>query len=111
GQFQQKTGLSKRIITKAVQSLCSKGLLRVTGYDNTELMRSEDRKGKNYLFYTVNFPTPTSAKKAPELVQKVAYNKTNYSKLNASKGRTAHVRHIGEFAMRGIAFQHANGAR
>lgn len=50
-QFMYKTGLSRRIISQAVQNLIEKGLISVTNYDNQPLLFPKHRKGKRYLYY------------------------------------------------------------
>ena len=87
-QFMFKTGLSRRIVSSAIKSLCDRGLIRVTDYEGNVLLTTGERKGKLYLFYSIhpvqNYAV-TSAKSVPALVQKSAYNKTNYIKLNKTK--------------------------
>jgi len=56
-QFQQKTGLSRKAISRAIASLSQQGLLRVTDYPGFVLNTAIERKGKTKLFYTA-FPKP-----------------------------------------------------
>src|SRR5436190_1188405 len=51
-QFIQKTGLSRRVISKTLKSLISKGLVTVTCHDGNILHKSEERKGMAKLFYS-----------------------------------------------------------
>ena len=99
-QFRQKTGLSKRVITLAIQSLCAKGLLKVTDFHEQEQMLPHNRKGRRYLYYSANFSLQTSADNAPKPVQNVYHNKTNSTKINSAKTRTIFSGHIGELAGR-----------
>lgn len=50
-QFRSKTGMSKRVITSAIQSLVDKGLVAVTDYEGRPLDTPLSRKGKSYLFF------------------------------------------------------------
>lgn len=94
-QFRQKTGLSKRVITLAIQSLCTKGLLTVTDFKEVKQRLPQDRKGKKFLYYSANFVPPTSAHFAPKPVQNLYQNKTNSTKINSAKLRTVFSGHIG----------------
>ena len=100
-QFRQKTGLSNRIISKTIQSLAVKKLLRITDFNCKELEQPKDRRGKPYLFYGIQNPmhlaTHTSAQNMPKLVHGSAYNKTNYTKLNKTKLRGRYTEHISKF--------------
>ena len=53
-QFRLKTGLSKRSVTKTIQSLSVKKLIQVTDFAGKELCESIARKGKTHLFYTLH---------------------------------------------------------
>ncbi|KAA3621014.1 MAG: hypothetical protein DWQ02_28440 [Bacteroidetes bacterium] len=82
-QFVQKTGLSRRIVSNALQSLIQKNLISITDYQGNPLLNSDSRKGKSYIFFAfkpVQIPTPTSAKSVHEPVQNCAYNKRNINK-------------------------------
>ena len=64
-QFRLKTGLSKRIVTKTIQSLSAKKLIQVTDLEGKELSQSMERKGKTHIFYTLHPAThavPTYAR-------------------------------------------------
>lgn len=97
-QFRQKTGMSKRVIAKAINSLSDRGILEVSDYSGNKLMFASDRKGRKYLYYRItlhNFSGPkSSAQSALEPVHKGSYNKTNSTKRN----RTAFSGHIAELA-------------
>ena len=97
-QFRQKTGLSKRVITTTIQSLLQKNLVQVTDATGLKLHLAHERKGKTNLFYAIGNPvqitTQTNAQRAPEPVQKVYHNKTNYPKLNETKLRPRFTGHI-----------------
>jgi hypothetical protein len=99
-QFKQKTGLSKRIITKTIQSLSVKKLIEITDFDGKQLHQPKDRKGKPYLFYGVQNPmhltTPANAQKLPKPVHGSAYNKTNNPKIKETKLRRTFRGHIGQ---------------
>ena len=96
-QFRLKTGLSKRTITKTLQSLMAKNLLEITDYAGNVLQTATDRQGKTHLYYSlslVHMPTETSAPKIPALVHKGDHNKTNYTKLKRTKlsrGQSGHI--------------------
>lgn len=89
-QFCVKTGLSKRIVSKTIQTLLSKELIRITDYRGFELKQASARKGKTHLYYGIAEPVhnmaSTSAHEQPKPVHKGVYNKTNYTKLNRTKG-------------------------
>ena len=80
-QLRSKTGLSKRIITKAVQSLITRDLLEVTESKGNKLLFASDRKGKSYLFYRAIIPAHIvpkgSAQSAPSPGHICDHNKTN----------------------------------
>jgi hypothetical protein len=99
-QFRDKTGLSKRIITKTVQSLAVKNLLQITDFKGCALQNPKDRRGKTYLYYAINavhMPTSTKAQTVPEHVHKGDHNKTNYTKIKKTKLRQRDTGHIGKF--------------
>lgn len=97
-QFIIKTGLSRRVISKAIENLISKGIVNVTCRNGNNLQGSNDRRGKTSLIYSTNMckkvtehvhlTTPTSAQSA--------YNKTNYTKENKTKIRLNRPMQIGE---------------
>lgn len=102
-QFIQKTGLSRRAISKALDILKKKELIIITCHKGNVLNSNNERQGKYILKYSLNL-----CKKIPELMQKrittcanSAYNKTNYTKLNQTKlqespFRTNTVESVGE---------------
>lgn len=97
-QFCQKTGMSRRIITKAIQSLMMKQLITITDIKGGMLCMPADRKGKTHIFYAVSpvhFATPCSAQKLPPPVHGSANNKTNYIKTTVPKARRTFSGHIG----------------
>lgn len=99
-QLRERTGLSKRIITKAVQSLIDKGLLEVSERKGNVLLFSCDRKGKSYLFYRVKIPEQIllkpSAQSAPSPAHICYHNKTNSTKLRRVKPERMFSGHIRE---------------
>ncbi|MBK9638160.1 MAG: replication protein [Bacteroidetes bacterium] len=50
-QLQNKTGCSRRAISTAINHLVSKGLIVVSGFDNSTLSNPEERKGKSRLYF------------------------------------------------------------
>jgi hypothetical protein len=99
-QFIKKTGMSKRVITKTIQSLSVKKLIQVTDFGGKELFESLERKGKTHLFFTlhpVHLTTLTSAPNISEPVHETYHNKTNYTKLKETKLRRHFAGHIGKF--------------
>lgn len=58
GQFMQKTGLSRRVISKTLKSLVHKELVSVTDQYGNVLNESGDRKGMARMFYSFQ-PVPT----------------------------------------------------
>jgi len=62
-QFMAKTGYSRRILTKTIQSLENRGLISVSNRKGQILETSRSRQG-SWLYFSfrhVHFPTPTSA--------------------------------------------------
>lgn len=51
-QFMQKTLLSRRMVSKTVNSLLSKGLIRVFDRSGNLLNSGGERTGRTYLYYT-----------------------------------------------------------
>ena len=58
GQFMQKTGLSRRMISKTLQSLVSKGLVTVTDRIGNFLHQPEKRKGVSWMYYSFQTEPP-----------------------------------------------------
>jgi hypothetical protein len=52
GQFMKKTGLCRRVISKTLQSLVSKGLVTITDRNGSLLHQPEKRKGVSWMFYS-----------------------------------------------------------
>ncbi len=99
-QFVLKTGLCKRVISIALQSLVTKGLISISCQSGNTLHDSLKRKGLK-LFYSLelgHFVHSSRAQKLPTLGHKSALNKTNYTKLNKTKlsERFNTVKSIGE---------------
>jgi len=95
-QFQQKTGMSKRIITKSIQTLITKELIEVTDRKGNLLSEPLLRKGKKWLYYAVHFKACCSAQKDIKPVHETNHNKTNKTKLTYQKGRQNQLLRIGE---------------
>ena len=51
-RFIQKTGLSRRVITKVIKSLLEKKLITITDLEGQSLNDPKKRKGQPYLYYT-----------------------------------------------------------
>jgi phage replication O-like protein O len=90
GQFQSKTGLSRRIISQTIQSLISQQLISVTDYQGTSLHYPNERKGKVSIYYAPSIQTcaikSTNVCKHKHIpVQNMVYNKTNSTKLTRQK--------------------------
>ena len=97
-QFRQKTELSRRMISKTVDSLLSKGLISVFDRSGKLLNSGSERTGRTHLYYS-----PTCAQNDINLctfrqqpVHSSAYNKTNYTKITNAKLRGTGMRSIGE---------------
>ncbi len=89
-QFEQKTGLSRRIISGTIQSLIIKQLIQVTDYTGTLLHYPEQRKGKVSIYYAPNIQTnghndTKVCKQRHQPMQNKVYNKTNDTKLKRQK--------------------------
>jgi len=92
-QFVEKTGLSRRSISLAINSLSERGLIVITDKRGSILSVSNQRKGQFCIYYSFsNLQNDTCAKiaqdmskKRHQLEQKVTYNKRNYNKRNSSK--------------------------
>jgi hypothetical protein len=97
-QFIRKTGMSKRTITKAIQSLLLKQLIWVTDSGGAELREPMKRKGRLRIFfslYPVHLATSTSASDISGPVHQSDHNKTNSAKPTGSKPNTVSSCHIG----------------
>lgn len=90
-QFIEKTGLSRKSISKAINSLSKRSLIVITDKSGKGLNASFQRQGIASIYYS--FPkditcvifTHNMCKLFPEHVQKVTYNKRNNNKRNLSK--------------------------
>lgn len=94
-QFMQKTGLSRKIVSLAIKGLLQKGLLTITDQSGNLLHLSEDRKGKNYIFYASKLGhilSTTSVHSSPAPGYNSTHNKRNYTKENKSKGSVLPIR-------------------
>jgi DNA replication protein DnaD len=94
-QFIQKTGLSCKIVSKAIKGLVDKGLLTITDQIGNLLHNSEERKGKNYIFYAFqpgHIKTETSVHSASTPGYNCTHNKRNYTKKNKTKGNSLPIR-------------------
>lgn len=60
-QFMQKTGLSRRVISKTLKTLTHKGLITISDHRGQSLHQPEDRKGRSWMFYSFA-PEPTKPK-------------------------------------------------
>ena len=102
-QFITKTGLSKRIISIAIQKLSLRGLLEITDYKGSKLIHSQDRKGRAYLFYAVKNPehltTLTRVKSVPSPEQNCDHNKRKEKNVRQKPSRNFQG-HIGELIAR-----------
>ncbi len=91
GQFQKKTGLSRRVLSNAIAALVSLGLIEVSTYQGVILMKPKERSGKHGLWYraTLNIPvqesTLTYAQTTTTPVQRGIQNKTNREKITNTK--------------------------
>lgn len=97
-QFQKKTGLSRRALTKSIKLLIAKELLLVTDFEGNELHLPSERKGKPLLHFSLRIPkqfeTSTNELSTHEPVHKGYHNKTNYPKRTKTKLSTSDS-HIG----------------
>ena len=57
GQFITKTGLSRRVISKTLESLVAKRLINITCRNGNLLHSTEERRGKSALYYSINLCT------------------------------------------------------
>jgi phage replication O-like protein O len=87
-QFIHKTGICRKVLSHAIQSLVEDRLLLVTGYDGQILDTPEKRKGRQYLLYELTIPTHVHEKRMNcaidnlRPVHQMPYNKRKYSKEN-----------------------------
>lgn len=91
GQFETKTGLSRRIISQTIQSLITKELIQVTNYYGNLLHLPSDRKGKVSIYYAPSLQTYAKnntkvGKQKHQAMHNRVYNKTNDTKLKEQKG-------------------------
>lgn len=90
GQFQSKTGLSRRIISQTIQSLITKHLISATDYHGNKLHAPSERKGKVSIYYAPCILTCANrsinvCNQEHIPVQNMVYNKTNSTKLKRQK--------------------------
>lgn len=107
-QFVSKAGLSHRIVSKALKMLSDKEFIVITDVNSKSLNNPMDRKGKAVLYYSLNpmnFKTSTSAQSDIRSVHKGAFNKTNSTKLNITKGNRLPERQITSGSMEEIIQQ------
>lgn len=99
-QFRLHTGLSKRIINKAIKSLIARNLIEVTGTKGIVLHDPTDRQGVVRLHYGLSpqlLAILASEEKIPVPVNGSDHNKTKDIKQTEVKPRrtqTVHIRHI-----------------
>lgn len=87
-QFMQKTGLSCKIVSKAIKSLAGKELLIITDQTGNLLHNAEERKGKYYIYYSFklgHIKTEANVHSASSPGYNCTHNKRNYSKENKTK--------------------------
>ena len=101
GQFQTKTGLSRRIISQTIQSLIIRQLIRVTDYHGTLLHYPHERKGKVGIYYAPHIPACADnntkvGKQEHQPMQNKVYNKTNGTKLKRQKN-TSQTKRISDW--------------
>lgn len=90
-QFIKFTGISRRSLPQAIQSLILKQLITVTDYHGNLLHTPDSRKGKIGIFYSpCNQTCAISSSKVGKWkhkpVQAGVYNKTKQPKLKETKG-------------------------
>ena len=95
--FNQKTGLSRRILSETIQSLIDKELIILTDFIGNKLHSPEQRKGKVGIFYAPNIPRCAESsikvcKQKHIAVHNRVYNKTNNTKLTKQKSYYSHER-------------------
>lgn len=94
-QFMQKTGLSRKIVSLAIKGLVDKRLLSITDQRGNLLHTSEDRKGKNYIYYSFQpgyIKTEMRVHSTPTPGCNCTHNKRNYIKENKTKGSRLPIR-------------------
>lgn len=93
-QFIAKTGLSRRAISIAINTLIGKSLIKISSFDGLEINDSSQRQGKTHLFYSPNLckfiTQPVQI--VPSTCAESAYNKRNDTKENITKGNGLPVR-------------------
>ncbi|KKP93588.1 MAG: hypothetical protein US04_C0001G0640 [Candidatus Nomurabacteria bacterium GW2011_GWD2_36_14] len=106
-QFISKTGISRRIISIAINSLLKKNLIEITDTSGNILDVPKDRKGRYFIYYSALIKHVHSlstcakndtnmCKKRHQHVQNMVHNKRNYNKRNLSKERGPNYKQIGE---------------
>lgn len=92
-QFVKKTGLSRRVISKTIQTLINRHLILVTDYQFNKLLSPQSRKGKSYLYYQLihkpmQLTTSTYEGNEHEPMHQTTHNKRKLSKETITKGKT-----------------------
>lgn len=99
-QFIKKTGISRKVISKTIQSLINKHLIEITDFNGNQLNTPQKRKGKLYLYYSfiglehVHSTASTCAQNTTAPVHSKPHNKRKYTKENKTKEST--MKSIGE---------------
>ena len=83
--LQNRTGMSRRAITSAIDSLTRRGIVEVTDYQGTPSSFRKTRKAKPRLYFRLNLEPVqnihlTCANFAQELVQKLRITKETHTK-------------------------------
>lgn len=85
GFLMKKTGLYRTVLSQAIQSLITRGLLIVSDYHGNSLMHPHERQGKQYLYYQPvrNF-NQTYSQSGTIPVRNSEHNKRNTIKKKSS---------------------------
>ncbi len=84
-QFETKTGLSRRVISSAIQSLIEKELIRASDYGGKVLVSADQRKGKTCIYYTPLLGASAENDKSQCILRQKDVQKSHITKLNNSK--------------------------
>ena len=90
-QFENKTKLSRRVISDTIKSLSAKGFITVTDRAGNELNTPKDRQGRYFLFYAATCAANSRdmCNLQQQHMQNMEHNKRNYNKRNETKENNA----------------------
>ncbi len=99
GYFSNKTGLSRKSVSAAIELLVQKRLIKATSFQRTELFTPSARKGQAKIYYQLGSALVTNLLKASEKRSQDPGNnlhntKPIYTKLNIPNSSVKHIKQV-----------------